>query len=120
MNTHWTEPPYFAALDWAKEHHDVIVVDRVGTMVADFQFAHTAPGWSQFDQKMQGFGHCPMTVETSTGRAVDQLLQRGYPLYPVNPKAAKGYRERKAPSGTKTDFVDAWSLADALRVDGHP
>ena len=40
-------------------------------------------------------------------------------MFPVNPKAAKRYRERKVPSGTKTDQVDAWSLADALRLDGH-
>ena len=40
-------------------------------------------------------------------------------MYPVNPKSAKRYRERKAPSGTKSDRVDAWSLADALRLDGH-
>jgi transposase len=119
MNTHWSEQPYFAALDWAKEHHDVIVVDRVGTIVADFQFAHTAAGWEEFGQKMQPFGHCPVTIETSAGLAVDQLLQRGYPLYPLNPLAAKEYRKRKAPSGTKTDRQDAWSLADALRTDGH-
>ena len=46
-------------------------------------------------------------------------MNAGYSVFPINPKAAKRYRERKAPSGTKTDFVDAWSLADALRVDGH-
>jgi transposase len=119
MKTNWTEQPYFAALDWAKEHHDVIVVDRVGTIVADFQFNHSAEGWSQFDQQMQRFGKCPLTIETSCGMAVDQLLQRQYPLYPINPKAAKRYRERKAPSGTKTDRHDAWSSADALRTDGH-
>jgi len=55
MNTHWTDQPYFGALDWAKDHHDVIVVDRVGTIVADFRFAHTAPGWEEFSQKMQPF-----------------------------------------------------------------
>jgi hypothetical protein len=26
MNPNWNEQPYFAALDWAKDHHDVIVV----------------------------------------------------------------------------------------------
>ena len=46
------------------------------------------------------------------------MLEAGYAVYPVHPKAAKRYRERKAPSGTKTDRVDAWSLADALRLDG--
>jgi len=119
MNPNWNEQPYYAALDWAKEHHDVIVVDRVGTIVADFQFAHTAQGWEEFSQKMQPFGKCPMTIETSAGMAVDQLLQRGYSLYPINPLSAKEYRQRKAPSGTKTDRQDAWSLADALRTDGQ-
>jgi transposase len=68
---------------------------------------------------MQAFGRCPVTIETSAGMAVDQLLQRGYTLYPINPLAAKEYRKRKAPSGTKTDRHDAWSAADALRTDGH-
>ncbi len=119
MNPTWTDQKYFAALDWAKEHHDVMVVDRVGTIVADFQFAHTAEGWSQFAQQMQPYGCCPISIETSSGMVVDQLLQREFPVYPVNPKAAKRYRERKAPSGTKTDHHDVWSLADALRTDGH-
>src|SRR6266516_2267879 len=75
MKTNWTEQPYFAALDWAKDHHDVIVVDRLGAIVADFQFTHTAEGWRDFDQRMQPFGKCPMAIETSSGLAVDQLLQ---------------------------------------------
>jgi transposase len=37
----------------------------------------------------------------------------------VHPTSAQRYRERKAPSGVKDDDLDAWSLADALRVDGH-
>ena len=37
----------------------------------------------------------------------------------MQPKGAKQYRQRKAPSGTKTNYLDAWSLADALRTDGH-
>ena len=119
MNTDWTKHTHFAALDWASDHHDVVVVDRSGALVAEFRFAHTADGWAEFTQKMQPFAGCPLALETSSGPAVDQLLQRGWTLYPVNPKAAERYRERKAPSGTKTDRHDAWSLADALRTDGH-
>src|ERR1035438_6378194 len=44
MNPNWNEQPYFAALDWAKDHHDVIVVDRAVTIVATFHFPHTAAG----------------------------------------------------------------------------
>ncbi|MFC1793785.1 transposase [Planctomycetota bacterium] len=39
--------------------------------------------------------------------------------YPINPNAAQCYRSRKAPSGSKTDRLDALSFADALRTDGH-
>lgn len=119
MNTHWKDHSHFAALDWASDHHDVVVVASTGDLVAEFRFAHTAAGWAEFTEKMQPFAGRPLALETSSGPAVDQLLQRGWTLYPVNPKAAERYRERKAPSGTKTDRLDAWSLADALRTDGH-
>jgi transposase len=55
-------------------------------------------------------------VQRCSGRAT---AGAGFAVYPINPKAAKRYRERKAPSGAKTDALDAWSLADALRTDGH-
>ena len=120
MNTHaWQHQPYFAALDWAANHHDVVLVDHTGAIAAAFRFAHTATGWAEFTEKMQPYAGAPLALETSSGPAVDQLLQRGWTLYPVNPKAAERYRERKVPSGTKTDRHDAWSLADALRTDGH-
>src|SRR6266480_2958696 len=44
--------------------------------------------------------------------------KRQHPLS-VNPRSAKAYRERKVSSSNKTDRLDAWSLADALRTDGH-
>jgi transposase len=120
MNAHdWNQHPYFAALDWASDHHDVAIVDRAGTLVAEFRFAHTETGWAEFTAQMKPYPGAPVALETSSGPAVDQLLQRGWTLYPVNPKAAERYRERKVPSGTKTDRHDAWSLADALRTDGH-
>lgn len=119
MNTDWSAHAHFAALDWARDHHDVVVVDRLGAIAAEFRFAHSAAGWAEFSQKMQPFVGAPVTLETSSGPAVDQLLQRGWTLYPVNPKAAERYRERKMPSGNKADRPDAWSLADALRTDGH-
>jgi hypothetical protein len=56
---------------------------------------------------------------TSQGAAVEQLLEAGMIVYPLNPKSAQAYRERKAPSGVKDDRLDAWSFADALRVDGQ-
>jgi hypothetical protein len=50
---------------------------------------------------------------------VERLLDAGSSVYPLNPKAAQRYRDRKAPSGGKSDRLDARSFADALRTDGH-
>jgi transposase len=115
----WTQNKYYVALDWASDHHDIIVLDRQGAVQVEFRFAHSAEGWAEFTQKMQPFVGAPITLETSSGPAVDQLLQRNWAVYPVAPLAAARYRQRKAPSGTKTDRHDTWSLADALRTDGH-
>ncbi len=115
----WQELKHHAGFDWAKDHHDVLVVNSEGRIVADFEFEHTLEGWLSFVQKTSAWPHLAVAIETSQGPAVDQLLQRGYTIYPVHPVAANSYRKRQAPSGTKTDRHDAWALADALRTDGH-
>lgn len=115
----WNERKHFAALDWASDHHDVVVVDQRGAVVCELRIAHTGEGWAQLREKLHGCEPLALAVETNQGLAVEQLLAAGYTVYPVNPKSAQRYRERKAPSGVKDDRRDAWSLADALRVDGH-
>ena len=39
---------HFAGFDWAKDHHDAVIVDRQGATVASVTFAHTAEGWAQW------------------------------------------------------------------------
>ncbi len=115
----WTDLTHYAGFDWARDHHAVVIVDAHGQIVADFEFEHSWEGWQSFAQKTAGWPHLAVAIETNQGAAVDQLLQREYTVYPVNPVASESYRKRKAPSGTKTDHVDGWGLADALRVDGQ-
>jgi len=115
----WKDLTHYAGFDWAKDHHAVVVVDAQGQIVADFEFAHLLEGWKSFAEKTSAWPNIAVAIETSQGAAVDQLLQGSYTVYPVHPVAAQRYRERKAPSGTKTDHLDAWALADALRMDGQ-
>jgi transposase len=115
----WQDITHYAGFDWARDHHVVVIVDSQGQIVADFEFAHSQEGWEEFADKTAAWPSLAVAIETSQGAAVDQLLQRNYTVYPVNPVAAESYRKRKAPSGTKTDHLDGWGLGDALRVDGQ-
>lgn len=103
----WNEITHYAGFDWARDHHQVVIVNRQGQIVADFQFDHTSEGWKSFSDQTAPFGNLAVVIETTQGAAVDQLLQRNYTVFPVNPAAAAGYRQRKMPSGTKTDQIDA-------------
>ena len=113
---------HFAGFDWAGDHHDLVAVDRAGAVVLRLRFDDTAEGWQCLAERLAERGITPgltaVAVETSAGSAVQRLLDLGLAVYPVNPMAARRYRERKAPSGAKDDQLDAWSLADALRLDG--
>lgn len=115
----WKSISYYCGFDWARDHHAVVIVDREGKIVADFEFKHSLEGWKSFQEKTARWPDLAVAIETNQGAAVDQLLQLGYTVYPINPVASESYRQRKAPSGTKTDHVDGWGLADALRVDGQ-
>lgn len=115
----WSSFTHFAGLDWARDHHDVVVVDRDGAIVLQLRFDDTAAGWAGFRREMERFPGVVFTIETSCGPVVERVLEAGWAVYPVNPAAAAEFRTRKAPGGCKSDRFDAWSLADALRTDGH-
>ncbi|MDB5320699.1 MAG: transposase [Phycisphaerales bacterium] len=113
---------HFAGFDWAGDHHDLVVVDGRGAIVLQLRFDDTADGWGALAERLAACGatpaHTAVAIETSAGSAVQRLLDLGLAVYPVNPMAARRYRERKAPAGAKDDQLDAWSMADALRLDG--
>jgi transposase len=115
----WNEITHYAGFDWAKGHHQIVIVDRQGQIVAEWEFDHSLEGWKQWRERAASYPGLAVAIETNQGAAVDQLLQSGSTVYPINPRSAKGYRERKVASSNKTDQLDAWSLADALRTDGH-
>jgi transposase len=109
---------HFASIDWAKHKHYAVILSPAGQIVAAFDFEHTAAGWQYWREQAARYAPLAVAIETSQGPVIDQLLQTpDCTIYPLNPKAAQRYRERKAPSGTKSDHLDAWSFADAVRLD---
>ena len=110
---------YFGGFDFAREEHHVAVVDRQGKLVLDRQLPETAAGWAGFRREVEELKPLAVAIETNNGPAVERMLEMGVTVYPMNPKAAQRYRDRKAPSGVKDDALDAWCFADALRTDGQ-
>jgi hypothetical protein len=60
-------------------------------VIEDFQIEHSAPGWKKFREKLQSYGSIPFAIETSQGAAVEQLLEAGMMVYPLNPKRAQAF-----------------------------
>ena len=58
-----------------------------------------------------------MALETSHGPLVGALLDQGFTVYAINPKAVERHRERFRMAGAKSDLRDAWVLATLLRTD---
>ncbi len=120
----WPQRMYFAGFDWARNSHAIVVVDPTGKIVLDMTIKHDIDGWNHLHKKLHELAGPDLSVvavavETNCGPAVERLLALECAVYPLNPKAAQRYRDRKAPSGGKTDHLDAWSFGDALRTDGH-
>jgi hypothetical protein len=105
---------WFAGIDWGDTAHHIVIIDAAAQITATFRVAHTADGIHQLLTRLtQVLGdQDPATlacmVETSYGLLVTALVDRGFYVYPVNPKTVD--RQRPA-SGLKTDQVDAYLLA---------
>ncbi|MGE9294595.1 MAG: IS110 family transposase [Puniceicoccales bacterium] len=114
----WKNITHFAALDWASQRHEAVVIDRDGNITEEFAFDHSADGWTYLRRRIAKYTHLAFAVESGMGIVVEQLLSTHALVFVVPAKNAKAYRERRV-SGSKTDRIDALSLARALRSDGH-
>jgi transposase len=111
---------WYAGLDWSDAHHDVVVIDAEGQQVASKRVEHSKAGLETLTRFLQGITgpsqqqQLACVVETNRGLLIAALLEAGFPVYPVNPKAID---RRRAPSGAKTDLIDAYLLANLGRSD---
>ncbi|WP_423929050.1 IS110 family transposase [Candidatus Palauibacter sp.] len=118
------EPILFVGVDWASETHHVCVVGPDGAMRRERTFRHCGAGLAEMAEWIvAGTGAAaedvPVAIEVPHGPVVESLMDRGYPVYAVNPKQLDRFRDRFSPAGAKDDSRDARVLADALRTDRH-
>lgn len=109
---------YFVGIDWADEKHDIVVMDSSGKVITNFQIPHNAEGMEQLKRQLLKVSakreDFTCITETKNGLMVQYLLENDFPVYPVNPKQVNN---RRKPSGAKTDFLDALTLANIGRTD---
>jgi transposase len=100
--------------------HQICMMDD-DRIVAEFRVPNGASGLGcllqEINRRESDKTRVLIAVERPDGPFVGGLLDAGYTVYPINPKAIERYRERFALGGTKTDLVDARCLAGLLRTD---
>ena len=112
---------WFVGIDWADREHAVAVIDGAGDQHGAWKVAHSGKGITALLERLDGLGATGRAVavalETPHGLLVESLLEAGFTVYAINPKAVDRYRERWSPSGSKSDPGDALVLAHVLRTD---
>jgi hypothetical protein len=118
----------FTGDDWAEGHHDVVVQDDAGAVLARRRLPEGVDGLARFHELVAScWGEASepdpaqvvVVIETDRGPWVKALAAAGYRVYPVNPKQAARHKETIAVSGKKDDFFDAAGLADMGRTRRH-
>ena len=109
-------------IDWATTKHDLCVLGEGGRLLGEACFDNTPKGLEKLIAwilaKAKGPpAECPVAIETPHGPLVELLLERGFPVYLLNPKQLDRFRDRFTVSGAKDDRRDALVLADSLRTD---
>jgi transposase len=96
-------------------------MDEAGTTLSTGTIEHTAEGLEHFMTAIRArvptSSDVLVGIETSHGPLVGALLDFGFTVYALNPKAVERNRERFSMSGAKSDLRDAWTLATMLRTD---
>lgn len=109
---------WYVGLDWADQHHDIVVLDEAGHQAGSRRIAHTKTGLETLRHFLLSITSHPeelaCIVETTHGLLITFLLEAGFPVYPVNPKTVD--RRRNA-AGAKTYQIDAYLLAKTGRSD---
>jgi len=115
------EQVLLVGIDWADKEHVYCLMDEAGTTLATGAIAHTAEGLDQFMATVRARVKTPhdvlVALETSHGPLVGTLLDQGFTVYAINPKAVERHRDRFRVAGAKSDLRDAWVLATLLRTD---
>ena len=101
----------YVGVDWAEAEHAACLVDGAGAVVRRLTIPQRPVGLARLRAAIAAAEPDPaavlVAIERPDGLLVDGLLEAGYVVYALNPKAVERYRERTHLAGGKTDPADA-------------
>jgi len=114
----------FVGIDWASEIHQACAIDASGSPLDERAIPHSGEGLADLcNWALELGGGDPGRVWIGTDRPngplVETLLERGFPVFALNPKQMDRFRDRFTLAGAKDDRLDGYVLADSLRTDSH-
>lgn len=116
----------FVGIDWSDESLEYHARSAEGRELAEGHEKPDLAGMGELFATLEGYGppgEISVAIETAHGAWVQALLDRGYTVYPVNPKSAERFREALSAAGNKSDRIDGKALAlmlAALHQDLRP
>jgi transposase len=113
---------WFVGIDWGSEKHQVCVIDRDRRRVGERVVDHDGASLAQLAAWLWTLSagqpeRVAVAIEVPRGAIVEGLVDRGFPVFAINPKQLARFRDRHAMSGAKDDRRDAFVLADSVRTD---
>ncbi len=108
---------WFVGIDWSHQQLDYELRDAAGRVLSSGDVRSTTEGLAELFSKLDR--HAPpeqisIAFEAVNLAWVQALSDRGYTLYPLNPKMVKAFRETLSAAGDKSDAIDRSVLARLL------
>ena len=116
---------FYAGIDVAMDKHDCVVLDSDGNCVVEvFTFENSRDGFNMLRKVLKACSKKPKKIKVgleSTGHYSDNLLaflnSNGYDPVLFNPLHTNLFRKGQSLRKTKTDHVDAHTIATMLRTE---
>src|SRR5215208_5783488 len=103
-----------AGLDWAKDTHQVCVLEADGEPLLQRGFAHGERDLDGMCELLVELGVKRIAIERPEGVLVERLLEAGLVVLPIHPNQLKAARPRFRAAGGKSDAFDAFCPGAAL------
>jgi len=106
---------HWAGLDWSEKEHVVRVIAESGAVVAAFAVPNTSAGFEELEARLRTIGELRgIGIEATRALVLNWLVQRGFTVYPINPKLTAAWRKGTSVSEAKSDEADALIIARGL------